>query len=601
MAGGALFLLATVSPSANGFFSKSGRGRDGPALLKLDTGVRALSLGGAYVGVADDAGAVFWNPAGLQQVHRDELLLGQARLFEDQTRHDLGWAHPSWRRGERETWGVSASYLTMDPFDLVNDGSPAGSARPWEGAVGVSYARPFRDIAWGITGKTAQKEFPGASGRSYLMDAGVMGKAKTLGADWGIAVANLGTPMALGDEKLQSPLVVRVGGSRQFYTGTRNRLLVTMQLDAPRNDVSLGRVGAEYVIPVKEWSVAFRAGAQTAGESRWAAGFGVSGGFLGMNYAYAPSDKLGASQRVDMVFRFGRPLDREVKRRALFDEAQTAWNQGQAAKTADILEEIEMFSPAFYPAVQLSKDVNRRIEESLKPETLFNLGMHAYSQNDFEHAADYFRKLALLDPHYPEAADLLKKSDAKRTAEREARDREELKRGREMERRAGDRSARDDQRGERWAPALRGWRKVLARFPNDKEAAAGTAFCRGQIRGLADQSERSGDREKAAAYFSILQEDSPDPDLARHIDQLIKSVCIEHAARAQELYRKGIHVYDAGDLKSALPLFEEAARLAPDDSAIAHARDRVRAELEPPAAGKPIPAPSFSSPDVKPK
>jgi long-subunit fatty acid transport protein len=42
----------------------------------LGPGSRAMSMGGAYVGVADDFYATFWNPAGLGQIRRYELVGG---------------------------------------------------------------------------------------------------------------------------------------------------------------------------------------------------------------------------------------------------------------------------------------------------------------------------------------------------------------------------------------------------------------------------------------------------------------------------------------------------------------------------------------------
>src|SRR5437016_1140920 len=42
-------------------------------------GAKALSMGGAYVGLADDWTATFWNPAGLGQIKRTEI--GQTIKF----------------------------------------------------------------------------------------------------------------------------------------------------------------------------------------------------------------------------------------------------------------------------------------------------------------------------------------------------------------------------------------------------------------------------------------------------------------------------------------------------------------------------------------
>jgi long-subunit fatty acid transport protein len=43
---------------------------------ELGVGARAMALGGAYVGVADDYSAMYWNPAGIGQMRRMELNMG---------------------------------------------------------------------------------------------------------------------------------------------------------------------------------------------------------------------------------------------------------------------------------------------------------------------------------------------------------------------------------------------------------------------------------------------------------------------------------------------------------------------------------------------
>ncbi|MBL0059393.1 MAG: PorV/PorQ family protein [Elusimicrobia bacterium] len=568
------------TPVFGGYFSKGDRGLQGPAVLKMETGVRALSLGGAFVGSADDASALFWNPAGLERVPRQEFIVGHSRVFEDQTREDLGWVLPAWRRGERETWGVQASYLAMDSFDLVKNGVPAGSAQPWEGALGLSYARPFRNLFWGITGKVARKEFPGASGQSYLLDGGLQGESKNLGMAWGFVIADLGTTMSLGEGTLAPPTVFRLGGTKRFLLGRKNQLRWSGQIDAPSDDTAIARMGLEYVVPGKEWEAALRLGGQTAGASKLTAGFGVGRGSLGFNYAYGPSESLGAAHRMDVTFRFGRPLEPEVRRRDLFESAQAAWSSGQTARAADLLEEIEGISPRYFPAQALGKEVNRRIEESLKPDTLFTLGLQAYEAKDFETAENYLRKLVILDPSYPEAGALLKKAETGLAAARDSQARAELTRGLERERKSLRRSAQEDQRFERWPEALKNWRSLLVRFPKDAEALAGVTLCRNKIASLAASAERAGEGGKALSFYRLLQEDRPDPALAKRIEKMGGEARAETQARARALYQEGVRAYDGGNLKKALPLFEEAARLNPDDAAIARARDRVRTELK---------------------
>jgi len=43
--------------------------------LGMGIGARAIGLGGAFVSIADDASATFWNPAGLSHITSNRLLL----------------------------------------------------------------------------------------------------------------------------------------------------------------------------------------------------------------------------------------------------------------------------------------------------------------------------------------------------------------------------------------------------------------------------------------------------------------------------------------------------------------------------------------------
>ena len=48
-------------------------------------GVRAMGMGGAFVGVADDYTAAYWNPAGLAQIDRREVHIGLLRNSRENT------------------------------------------------------------------------------------------------------------------------------------------------------------------------------------------------------------------------------------------------------------------------------------------------------------------------------------------------------------------------------------------------------------------------------------------------------------------------------------------------------------------------------------
>ena len=85
MAGAFLFILFTslVSPLTPLFAQATG-GQPGE-FMSYGAGARSLAMGAAFVGVADDASATYWNPAGLSQITRKAAALMKATLFADST------------------------------------------------------------------------------------------------------------------------------------------------------------------------------------------------------------------------------------------------------------------------------------------------------------------------------------------------------------------------------------------------------------------------------------------------------------------------------------------------------------------------------------
>ncbi len=73
-----LILLAAFLPFC---FSQAYGAKYAGEFLSLGVGARALGMGGAFVGVADDVTSCFWNPAGLCQLNQRELSLMHAETF----------------------------------------------------------------------------------------------------------------------------------------------------------------------------------------------------------------------------------------------------------------------------------------------------------------------------------------------------------------------------------------------------------------------------------------------------------------------------------------------------------------------------------------
>lgn len=82
--------------------------------LSVGQGARANAMGEAFVAVADDASAIFWNSAGMTQMRGDQLSVTYADRFDGLSREaQLHYG----RRGRTGMWGFgyAGSFITDIP------------------------------------------------------------------------------------------------------------------------------------------------------------------------------------------------------------------------------------------------------------------------------------------------------------------------------------------------------------------------------------------------------------------------------------------------------------------------------------------------------
>jgi len=125
--------------------------------------VRALGMGGAYTAVADDAGAVFWNPAGLMQIEERSLVgavvfhPGEAEGYEafiGYLEQDTGYGAGalSWYHGSRfagpEFSAASCGEIHDFCYSLAK---PAAGGVYWGGNVRYLRGRESSSSSWQST------------------------------------------------------------------------------------------------------------------------------------------------------------------------------------------------------------------------------------------------------------------------------------------------------------------------------------------------------------------------------------------------------------------------------------------------------------------
>ena len=146
--------------------------------LSNPIGARGAGLGNAYMALAEDASAIFWNPAGIARTEHGSVFFDATKGIAD-INYFAGAA--SWNFEDYGVFGVSAMWMDYGNFvgtrlnpitggyDLTGDFSPTAFA------VGVTYARTMTDrFGFGGTVKWARVDF-GTSVSSQVTDTDAQG------------------------------------------------------------------------------------------------------------------------------------------------------------------------------------------------------------------------------------------------------------------------------------------------------------------------------------------------------------------------------------------------------------------------------------------
>jgi flagellar hook capping protein FlgD len=256
---------------------------------------RAIGLGGAFVGVADEASAVAWNPAGLALLVPNEVRFETARLFEDTSINALNFAVPG---NKLPSFGLSMVSLSSGNFERTNElNDPLGTFKEGETAYIFTMAKDINTrLAIGTNVKIARQSVEDFTGTGVGFDVGGLYYV-TPAIKVGASVLNLGGPnITLRDSKETYPIEYRVGFSAQVLRG---RGLLTAEVDQSEGPGTRIRSGTEYWV---QQSIGLRIGM----DDQEPAG-GLSYRFAGKyQFDYGVMDHpLGLTHRLGLTYRFG--------------------------------------------------------------------------------------------------------------------------------------------------------------------------------------------------------------------------------------------------------------------------------------------------------
>lgn len=287
----AILLLAAAPPLA----AQEAAGGLPGAFLRFGGSARGLAMGGAATGLADDVGALFANPAGLEQVRGTELLFFHAELLADTRYEYVGLVQPL---GAYGTLGLAGTLLSSGEFErssLLADSDETFEEQ--QNAIQISFSRSFGSLSLAASYRNVNQQLAGYSASGSGVDLAVFNRPHRL-FSFGLLMQNVLPPKLTLDQTPETfPLTLRLGGALHLQNG---RCLTTLDLVRVGDAPLVLQAGSELWVP---GGFALRSGWDTQRGS-YGAGGGFRNGPWQLDYAVADTE-IGLSHRLSFTWRFG--------------------------------------------------------------------------------------------------------------------------------------------------------------------------------------------------------------------------------------------------------------------------------------------------------
>lgn len=323
---GALLAAGLAAAPARAQFSlgQQRAGTSSGTFLRIGIGARATGLGESFVAVANDPSAIYWNPAGLASLQRQEVAFSHVGWPGDVNYEHVAYVLPVRRLGGSLAFqlGVLSTEISetteLQPFgtgrsffysDLVFGGA---YARRWTDKLlvgaGVKYVR--EDLGSDVGGPTTGAVLVDI-GSIYYLGYGSVRIATSL-SNFGPELRPSGefrspiTGEVRSYDGFDPPSVFRYGVAFEPIESARQRLTTSLEINQPADNRQAIKAGLEWT-----WQrrFALRSGYNfNADELHFSAGAGAFASLgqshLTADYAYTDGGMLGGINRLSLGVRF---------------------------------------------------------------------------------------------------------------------------------------------------------------------------------------------------------------------------------------------------------------------------------------------------------
>lgn len=290
-----------------------GPGSTGAVELKIPVGPRAIAMGQAFVAVADDANAVYWNPAGLNQLGGSEITL-QYDVFIETVRYQ--YLALATKLGKDASLGISGKLLNTGSENEIDAlGNPTGNTFSesymdidLSGALRLNY---YLDM--GLTAKYISKSLAGASASSFAVDLGMLYRTPIPHLTAGFNIQNLGPGMKFDQVEDPLPLNFKIGLAYRMFDDnftmafdtnipTDNAVACSLGGEYWYKDTLVGRFGYQFqgAIDQNQVGIGGKAGLYLGAGVK----ISVFGNYMGLDYAWTDVGFLGSNHHFALDFYF---------------------------------------------------------------------------------------------------------------------------------------------------------------------------------------------------------------------------------------------------------------------------------------------------------
>ncbi|RMD94535.1 MAG: hypothetical protein D6813_02085 [Calditrichaeota bacterium] len=270
-----LLFMGYMNAQAQFISGISKTGTTAASFLEIGVGPKAVAMGGAFAGIADDVTAAYWNVAGLARLRRGQATFMHANWLVDANFDYAAVALPVQNVG---TFALHFTVLSIDKEPVRTVLQPEGTGDFFSGssiALGASFAYNLTDrFSIGFTGKFINESIFRSSASTFAFDFGTLFTTPLKGMRLGAAIVNFGPKMKLGGRDLgivfdpdptkagnnsqipalletddfDLPLDFRVGVAMEIFQTESNRLTVALDANTPNNNTASVSLGTEYAL-----------------------------------------------------------------------------------------------------------------------------------------------------------------------------------------------------------------------------------------------------------------------------------------------------------------------------------------------------------------